>query len=303
MAALAGDRRAEAIGHSGCAREHKNEIGGRTLNNQWFTGRAGGSLVALAMAAVAFALPARAQQTPPYKCQVHPDVAKLDLPLARTGRRIHAGQPLKIVAIGSSSTQGVGASSAAATYPARLEAELKRLFPANGVMVVNHGVGGEEARDMLRRLDGHVFAEKPDLVLWQVGTNAVLRDSPLPPAERQIGEGVRRMKQAGMDVVLIDPQFAPRVISMPETPAMVKLLAHAAKEYNVDIFRRYELMRRWVEDEGIPFTTFISPDRLHMNDWSYACVAKVLGVAIAGAVDRPIASAANQRPTSARLAP
>jgi lysophospholipase L1-like esterase len=246
---------------------------------------------------------AQAQQTPPYQCRVHPDLARLDLPLKRTGRHVSAGEPLKIVAIGSSSTQGVGASSPAATYPARLEVELKRLFPANAVTVVNRGVGGEEARDMLKRLDTQVFAEKPDLVLWQVGTNAVLRDHPLPPAERQIGEGVRRMKEAGTDVVLIDPQFAPRVISRPETPGMVALLAHAAKEYNVDIFRRYELMRRWVEDEGIPFTTFISSDRLHMNDWSYRCVAKVLSVAIAGAVDRPIASASSQRPVAAHLAP
>jgi hypothetical protein len=165
------------------------------------------------------------------------------------------------------------------------------------VTVVNRGVGGEEARDMLKRFDSSVFAENPDLVLWQVGTNAVLRDQPLPPAERQIDEGLRRMKAAGMDVVLIDPQFAPRVITRQETAQMVALLAHAAKEYNVDIFHRYDLMRRWVEDEGIPFTTFISPDRLHMNDWSYACIAKLLAVAIAGAVERPVASA-SARPTS-----
>ena len=24
----------------------------------------------------------------------------------------------------------------------------------------------------------------------------------------------------------------------------------------------------------MPFETFVSPDGLHMNDWSYACVAK-----------------------------
>ena len=34
---------------------------------------------------------------------------------------------------------------------------------------------------MLARLDSAVIAEKPDLVLWQVGTNSVLRDKALLP--------------------------------------------------------------------------------------------------------------------------
>ena len=40
------------------------------------------------------------------------------------------------------------------------------------------------------------------------------------------------------------------------------------------------------------FETFVSPDGLHMNDWSYACFAKGLGLAIAEAAERPMMSAA-----------
>jgi hypothetical protein len=36
----------------------------------------------------------------------------------------------------------------------------------------------------------------------------------------------------------------------------------------------------------------VSPYQLHMNDWSYACVAKLLGDAIAEAATRPMAAAA-----------
>ena len=43
---------------------------------------------------------------------------------------------------------------------------------------------------------------------------------------------------------------------------------------------------------SICFEKFVSPDRLHMNDWGYACLAKLLGAAIAEAATRPIASAA-----------
>jgi len=39
----------------------------------------------------------------------------------------------------------------------------------------------------------------------------------------------------------------------------------------------------------------VSQDGLHMNDWSYACLAKALGRAIAEAMTRPTATAAGPR--------
>jgi acyl-CoA thioesterase I len=43
--------------------------------------------------------------------------------------------------------------------------------------------------------------------------------------------------------------------------------------------------------EHLPFKAFVSPDGFHMNDWSYACLAKALGLAIAEAAERPTATA------------
>jgi lysophospholipase L1-like esterase len=237
---------------------------------------------------------ALAEAKPP-RCVVHRDLARLDYPLARTNQRIAAAQPLKIVAIGSSSTEGAGASSPAKTYPNRLADELRQRFQAQSVTVLNHGVGGEDAREMLARFETGVFKEQPDLVLWQVGTNSVLNDRPLPPASRRINRGVRSLRDRGIDVVLIDPQFAPKVIAKPEAPAMVKLLAEVAKDLHVGVFRRFDLMRRWKQEEGIAFSTFLSKDELHMNDWSYACVGKVLAAAIAEAATRPPAAVSAQR--------
>jgi hypothetical protein len=39
------------------------------------------------------------------------------------------------------------------------------------------------------------------------------------------------------------------------------------------------------------FESFVSPDGLHMNDWSYACIAKGLGNVIAEAATRPVTAA------------
>src|ERR1700739_1190267 len=55
---------------------------------------------------------------------------------ARTAARLSERKPVTIVAIGSSSTFGVGASSSAAAYPARLEALLKERFPGASVKML-----------------------------------------------------------------------------------------------------------------------------------------------------------------------
>ena len=60
----------------------------------------------------------------------------------------------------------------------------RRRFPGHEITVLNRGVNGEEITDMLARLDTGVIAEQPDLVLWQVGTNSVLRDQAAAAARR-----------------------------------------------------------------------------------------------------------------------
>jgi lysophospholipase L1-like esterase len=236
-----------------------------------------------------------ATQARPPACIVPPREARFDRPLVRLSHRLAAGKPIKIVALGSSSTAGAGASSPAASYPSRLELELTRHFFWKDVTVLNRGANGEEAPDMLARLDASVIAEDPDLVLWQLGTNWVLRDSPLDPKATALHRGLARLKAIRADIVLIDPQFAPKVIAKSETEAMVAQIAAIAKEQNVDLFRRYVLMRHWHDADKLPFETFVSPDGLHMNDWSYGCLAKWIGTAIEEAATRPITTAIGPR--------
>jgi lysophospholipase L1-like esterase len=203
-------------------------------------------------------------------------------------RRLASGEPITIVAIGSSSTAGAGASSPAATYPSRLEADLRTRFPGRTISVLNRGVGGEDASQMLVRMDRDVAPERPDLVLWQVGTNAVLSDHALAGEAPLIREGIRRMKALGADIVLIDPQYAPSVLDKDhDAEGMVRLIGAEAKAGNIGLFQRFALMRHWRENQDIAFEILLSPDGLHMNDWSYDCVARQLGIAIADAVRSP----------------
>jgi acyl-CoA thioesterase-1 len=224
-------------------------------------------------------------------CSGAVDLARLNRPLRRIAHRIAAGEPVTIVALGSSSTAGAGASSPERAYPARLAAELRALLPGHAVTVLNRGNNGEEVADMLVRLDRDVLAEKPDLVLWQVGTNAVLRDLDLAQVGAGIHEGLARLNGSGSEVVLIDPQYAPRVIEKPEIGGMVRLIAALAKKENVNLFPRFAVMQAWAGTNGVPVNRFVSADNLHMNDWGYDCLAKSVAAAIVDAVTRPVISA------------
>lgn len=228
----------------------------------------------------------------PIACAAPSEFLHFDRPLLHMMRALGSGEPLTIVAIGSSSTAGAGASSAAMTYPSRLAVELRQRFPDHSITVLNRGVNGEETDEMMARFAQDVIAARPQLVLWQVGTNSVLRDHPLNPHEAELHKGIEQLKAADTDVVLIDPQYSPAVIAKSETDGMVDQIALEAKVENVDLFRRFAVMRNWYEIDHIGFDVFVSPDHLHMNDWSYGCLAKLLSVAISEAATRPIASAA-----------
>ena len=223
------------------------------------------------------------------------ELARFDRPLQRVAQRVSTHQGLKIVAIGSSSTYGEGASTPEWSYPNRLRLELAYRFPGQDIAVVNRGVNGDNDADKRDRFERDVIAEKPDVVLWQLGTNSMLGGAPMETHLAVLRGGVDHLRKAtGADIVLIDPQYAPKVIRGAGANAIVAMIAETARGANVNLFRRYELMRRWREVEQIAFDKFISPDELHMNDWSYACVARALGIAIADAATRPTVP---ERPT------
>jgi acyl-CoA thioesterase-1 len=244
------------------------------------------------------ALPAPA---PAPVCSAPPQLTKFTHRLPRVADRVAQRASITVVAMGSSSTAGVGASSPAATYPARLEALLKeRAAGAMPITVLNRGVGGEEIRDMLARFDRDVIAAKPDLVLWQLGTNSVLKEDDISGNSALLAGELAVLKSTGADVVLINPQYAPKVLAHPAVDTMVALISATAKASNVELFDRFAIMKYWRETREMPLETFLSPDLLHMNDWGYDCVAQLLANAITDAATRTPLTAGGSTPVATR---
>lgn len=219
------------------------------------------------------------------KCQLPPRLVALGGALPHAAADIADHHALKIVAFGSSSTYGTGASGPAATYPSRLEAELGDLFPDAQLSVINRGVPGEIAADMMRRLERDVIAPAPDLVIWQTGTNDAMRDIPVDDFARLTVDGVGRLHAAGIDVVLMEPQYSPKLVQQPHYAEFVDTLRTIGHATGVPVVRRFDMMKSWVASGQFADATMLQNDALHMRDASYACLGWAVAEGVADAIN------------------
>ena len=188
--------------------------------------------------------------------------------------RLSRHEPLTIIAFGSSSTEGVGASSPAHAYPALLQVDLTALVPAGEtVTVVNRGIGGEDVDDMMIRLSRDVVPAKPDLVIWQTGTNDPLRKLPLDRFMALTRAGILQMRAAGIDVLLMEPQDCRLMRATPGAFAYLDAVRRIGAEMGIPVVRRYDMIRRWLADGTVTEAQLMAPDGLHMADAGYERLA------------------------------
>jgi lysophospholipase L1-like esterase len=209
----------------------------------------------------------------------------------------------KIVAIGSSTTAGHGNIEA---YPERLKSFLQATYPNARITMVNQGIGGQEAPIEFERFDTDVIAEKPNLVIWQVGTNAVWQspdENPPPPSfdetTRAIRDGLVRLRdETQADVILMDLQYVPAVLTPAKKDkaiAMVEAISQLARDAGVNVFRRFAFMKGLYQVEQVSFDRMVDPTddhRLHDSDWVTHRVAWAVKLAIVGGVDNARSSVA-----------
>ena len=188
-----------------------------------------------------------------------------------------------IVALGSSSTQGVMASDLAHSYPAVLQQALSTALPEAHVAVINRGIGGQDATEEQARLEADVLAIRPQLVIWQVGANGALRNADPSVFYATVAAGVRRLQAAKADVILMDNQQSPALLAKASEKEFDHELAEVARDTGAALFSRRALMQGW-SHEGAPPVQFIASDGLHHNDHGYRCVALTLAQTIVTAL-------------------
>jgi lysophospholipase L1-like esterase len=207
---------------------------------------------------------------------------RLSYALPRVSEKLERGEPVKIVAIGSSSTAGTGASSPKATYPARLQADLKAIFPRSAVTVINRGVPGDTSSNMIGRFKYDAIEPKPDLIIWQTGTNSALDGGNVERFTADVQRGIRMARKHNIDIMLMSPQFAPRFESVANRMAFIGHLDALAEREQVPVFHRYEVMKHWIKSGQFTNQTMINPDGLHLTDLSYGCLGGLVARMIGG---------------------
>lgn len=201
-------------------------------------------------------------------------------PLRSLSRAVRADRPVKVLAIGSSSTVGIGASSPAATYVAKLEATLEGTFKGLDFNVVGRGISGEEAQGAADRMKREVEQAKPDLVVWQVGTNDAIRHVSIDRFKDCLRNTLSWLREHRTDVVLIDPQYGDVLTKDEYYEKVVHAIADVAREARVLLVDRFEAMRELHRVHGDRF--YLTSDNLHMNDTGHRCMAEQLARSIVG---------------------
>jgi lysophospholipase L1-like esterase len=224
------------------------------------------------------------------RCAIAEPLTAAPSALPRTVAQATSSHKLTIVALGSSSTAGTGASAPDRTYPARLATRLEGALPHVKIAIHNKGAGGEEAPAMVARLDRDVLALKPDLVIWQVGSNAVLHEDGVARFRAPIADGIARIRAGGADLIVMDVQYAPALLRDPDLPVMQAMLAELADAAGATLFPRFAIMRGWIDRGQMTMQAMIAPDGLHMTDLSYDCLAEQLGRLIVSPLPRALVS-------------
>jgi lysophospholipase L1-like esterase len=199
-------------------------------------------------------------------------------PLRALSRAVRANREVKVLAIGSSSTAGVGASSPAAAYVARLETTLEGTLKGVGFQMFQRGQGGEEAQGAADRMKREVEQARPDLVVWQVGTNDAIRHVGLDRFKQCLKTTIAWLKEQRIDVVLVDPQYGDTLAKDGYYGLVVVAIAEVAHEARVLLVDRFEAMRELARQNGERF--YLAADNLHLNDTGHRCTAEQLARSI-----------------------
>jgi hypothetical protein len=161
--------------------------------------------------------------------------------------------------------------------------EYQARFPEMRLDVLNRGKGGEEAIEELKRFQTDIFELKPALVIWQVGTNAVFHNYDLDAVATAIDSGLTQLTGRDFDVMLMDSQYTTAMLLGDRADAsdrMMSIIAAAAAEFEVNLFRRWALMRYWHFNKNVSLADMTDPDdtdnKLHQSDWSTMQVSKAM---------------------------
>jgi hypothetical protein len=234
---------------------------------------------------IALALPPAQAAAPPQqqaqhgdsKCAAPPEILQDDPQLPKVSERLRQKQPVVIVVIGGGSTAGTAPDS---SYPYFLETALRQRHPGANITVINKGVAGQTTDQMAARFPKDVYPAKPSLVIWETGTVDAVRSEDLDGMAGALTEGLTELQKHGAEAMLIDMQYNPSTASVINFEPYLDALHQTADQQNVYLFKRYDLMKYWIDAGEFDFINVPRDKRLSLAREFYACLGERLADAI-----------------------
>lgn len=208
------------------------------------TARAARALIAVAAAAVLLLAATEAGHAGSMplsaNCRV-PDVyLKLPGHLPRTERLADRDRPVRVMVFGPA----IGGPNLSPKRRSRLEHELERRLGGVQFTILDEGSAPQRlAQDDFERMRAEVSEQEPDLVLWQVGTPDAMAAIDAEAFGTTLSRAARWLKNRGIDFVLIDPPFDPRVQHEKLYWKIVGKIGEVSDHNGFNVFRRYAAMQ------------------------------------------------------------
>ena len=222
---------------------------------------------------------------PETTCAVPEDLATTELPLAHVRAKLKVPEVVRIVVVGSGSSAGMGASTQVNAYPALLAGELTKVFPNAKFEVTNLSKRGRSASDMEALFGTAVAALHPALVIWQTGTVDAVKGLDLAGFEQVLEVGIDKLRALGADVILMNMQYSPHTTAALDTSPYRDYMRWAIQSRSAILFHRYSMMKYWVEEGIIDFSSSEKADQVRNDDLAHACLAYRLAHEIESAVE------------------
>ena len=153
---------------------------------------------------------------------------------------------------------------------------LHAALPSVEFRLTVRGGRGMTAEDMLPLIDAALKQQRYPLVLWQTGTVEAVRGLQPDGMLDVLHTGAERVRDAGGDLVLIDPQFSRFLRANTDLDPYENVMQQVATMPGVALFHRFDLMRAWANDGRIDLERAPKADRDKALEELNACLGKAL---------------------------
>ena len=199
-------------------------------------------------------------------------------PLPNVVKALTDHKTIEILAVGSAAMDTIGIESGVKSYPVQLEDMLKVALKGVDVDIINRGTGGEVAQTSADRIRSEMALTKPDLVLWQLGTNDAL--ARVDPGEFTdvVKSTIEWLKANDVDVVLVGLQYTSRFVRDANYFAIKHALDEIAKDEGILYVKRYEAMQFIAQTRAK--VHLMTSDNYHLSDLGTQCQAEYVARAM-----------------------